>query len=90
MIDAYASGLDPFSSKTQNKPDLEHIGYCLRILDVFLLGVWGHALGRDQIDEKLGPLAAGLIAVCVAAAVLGSDGKRKSLGMQMHTSWLEH
>jgi len=84
QIDAYKSGLEPISANTQDKPDLEHIGHCLRILDALLLGLWGRASGRDQIDAKRGPLCAGLIAVCVAAAVLYSDDGRKALGMQVH------
>lgn len=84
-IDAYASGLALLPPAAQDAPDLEHVDHCLRIIDAFLLGLWGRPLGRDPIEEKRQPLGQGLIAVCLAAAMLDTDDEWRSLGMYAYT-----
>ncbi|KAF8531325.1 hypothetical protein JB92DRAFT_3138865 [Gautieria morchelliformis] len=76
-LDAYTSGFALLPAKTHGIPDLEHIDYCLRIIDAFLLGSWSPSIGTATLDVERENLAAGLVALCIVISILNAETKRR-------------
>lgn len=74
-IQAYTKGLDLLPPTLRSAPDLYHVDNCLKILHHCLFGRWAEQ-ARQGLDEHVGGLAGGLVALgvyCEIAMVEGSS-----------------
>ncbi|KAG8930465.1 hypothetical protein FRC02_004129 [Tulasnella sp. 418] len=78
---AHATGLSllPTSKSLLETPNLRHISYCLRILELFLSS---KSLTEDEnaeLDSKMSVLAKGLVEVCVFCDIAVVEGIEQSI-----------